>query len=36
MKISTNLFFQRASQQLVNNQDRLAEVQLQLGRQEDQ
>lgn len=31
MKISTNLFFQRASQQLVNNQDRLAEVQLQLG-----
>jgi flagellar hook-associated protein 3 FlgL len=31
MKISTNLFFQRASQQLVGNQDRLAEVQLQLG-----
>jgi len=31
MKISTNLFFQRASQQLVSNQDRLAEVQLQLG-----
>lgn len=31
MKISTNLFFQRASQQLVSNQNRLAEVQLQLG-----
>ena len=31
MKISTNLFFQRASQQLVSNQDRLDEVQLQLG-----
>lgn len=31
MKISTNLFFQRASQQLVTSQDRLAELQLQLG-----
>jgi flagellar hook-associated protein 3 FlgL len=31
MKISTNLFFQRASQQLVDKQDSLAQVQLQLG-----
>jgi flagellar hook-associated protein 3 FlgL len=31
MKISTNLFFQRATQQMVSNQDRLAQVQLQLG-----
>jgi len=31
MKISTNLFFKRASQQLVANQNELAKVQLQLG-----
>lgn len=31
MKISTNLFFERASQQMVTGQKRLAEVQMQLG-----